>query len=102
MLNTIIKAILVGRKAIEMVGEMPNIKAPTMGGKVLWTTLIERGGLKLQKNVFTGHCRVLGANNERITWGSESEMRRRLVDYDDTETDTRPTHKWQYRLCKVR
>ena len=85
MLKTIIRAMFVGKKVIDIAGEMPNVKAPTMGGKVFWTTLIERGGLKLQKNIFTGHCRILDENDERIAWGSESEMRRRFVDYEDTE-----------------
>ena len=84
MLNTIIKAVLVGKKAIDIAGEMPNIKASTMGGKLFWITLIGRGGHKLQKNIFTGHCRILNDNNERIAWGGEVELRRRFVDYETT------------------
>ena len=83
MFKTIIRAMFVGKKALEIAGEMPNLKAPTMGGKVFWTTLIERGSLKLQKNVFTGHCRILDEKDERLAWGNENEMRGRFVDYED-------------------
>lgn len=84
MLKTIIKAMLIGRKVIETAGEMPNLKAPTMGGKVFWHDLETKDGYRLQKNVFSGHCRILNANNERTSWGSEGELRRRLDDYATT------------------
>jgi len=83
LLKTIIKAMLVGRNVVEMAGEMPNIKAPTMGGKVFWHDLESKNGYRLQKNVFSGHCRILNDNNERIAWGGEGELRRRFVECED-------------------
>ncbi|MEZ7892788.1 MAG: hypothetical protein QMC67_13680 [Candidatus Wallbacteria bacterium] len=66
---------------IDIIGDMPNIQTQTMGGKVFWTTLAEKSGYKLQKNTFTGHCRILNECDERIAWGSEFEMRRQFIMY---------------------
>ena len=62
----------------EIFGEIPNIEFPTMGGEVFWDTLASEGGYKLQRNVFTGHCRILDSEDIRIAWGAERSLRRRL------------------------
>ena len=51
----------------------PNIKFPTLGGKVFWDTIAERNGLKVQKNKITGHCRILDSDNFRLAWGRSEE-----------------------------
>jgi hypothetical protein len=47
-----------------------NLKTPTMGGKQFWTDRRHRGGWRIQRNIVTGHCRLLDANNQRRAWGS--------------------------------
>ncbi|QQE74993.1 zinc ribbon domain-containing protein [Brevibacillus composti] len=64
---------LVG-KLCDLIGSMPNIDFPTMGGKVFWDTLAESGGWKLQKNKLTDHCRLIDPSNIRRAWGSERAM----------------------------
>ena len=54
-------------------GTLPNIKFPTLGGKVFWDTIAERNGLKVQKNKITGHCRILDSDNFRLAWGGSEE-----------------------------
>lgn len=66
------------RRVCEKVGEMPNIEFITMGGEVFWDTLASRNGYRLQRNVFTRHCRILDPCDYRIAWGSEEALLRRL------------------------
>lgn len=70
-----------------LIGSMPNIDFPTMGGHFCWDTLAESNGWQLQKNKFTDHCRILDSSNIRKAWGSEDAMKRALCilseDYDD-------------------
>ncbi|WP_379137918.1 hypothetical protein [Paenibacillus sp. sgz500958] len=64
---------LVG-KLCDLLGTMPNVDFPTMGGHFFWETLAESGGWKLQKNKLTDHCRLLDPSNNRKAWGSEKAM----------------------------
>ncbi len=52
-----------------------NIPTPTLGGKVFWETLETRGEFRLQRNIITGHCRVLNSYNIRVAWGEEGAMK---------------------------
>ena len=54
-------------------GTLPNIPLPTMGGKVFWKNIAEKDGWKLQKNMFTTHCRVLDPNDVRVAWGFDED-----------------------------
>lgn len=54
-----------------LIGDMPNLSFPTMGGDVFWDTLEYIDGYKLQQNKTTGHYRILDSSNVRISWGSE-------------------------------
>ena len=56
-----------------------NIPFPTAGGKVFWENLDKRGGYVLQRNIFTGHCRILDEKNIRVAWGEEGPMRAKLA-----------------------
>jgi len=58
----------------DLIGTMPNIDFPTMGGTVFWENLAESNGWKLQKNKFTNHSRLLDPSNTRKAWGSEQAM----------------------------
>lgn len=63
----------------ELIGEMPNIDFPTMGGHFCWDTLVEVNGWKVQKNKFMDNCRLLDKENIRRAWGSESKMKLALA-----------------------
>ena len=53
---------------------MPNIPFPTMGGKVFWNELAACKGWRLQKNMITGHCRILNPDDIRVAWGGEDAI----------------------------
>ena len=70
---TVVGAILGLVTTLKQFDTLPNIPLPTMGGKVFWKTLAEKDGWKVQKNMFTGHCRVLDPNDVRMAWGFSEE-----------------------------
>ena len=72
-LTTVGGAIIGLAKMLESAGTLPNIPFPTMGGKVFWNNIFEKDGWKVQKNMFTQHCRVLDPNNVRKAWGYSEE-----------------------------
>lgn len=47
----------------------PNLPFPTMGGRQLWADVNWFAGWRVQKNVWTGHCRLLDPDNMRRAWG---------------------------------
>lgn len=55
-----------------------NIPFPTMGGKVFWEDLEYRGRYRLQRNLVSGHCRILDEDNIRVAWGEEGPMQAKL------------------------
>lgn len=57
-----------------ILGEMPNMEMPTMGGLVFWETKKEINSFKLQVNMFTGHARILDGADYRIAWGTYNAM----------------------------
>ena len=58
---------------------MPNIPFPTMGGEVFWDNICGNAGWKLQRNMFSGHYRILDPNNIRHAWGNEQAMMKLLM-----------------------
>ena len=48
----------------------PNWKFGTLGGKQFWTDELIHGGWRIQRNVLSGHFRLLDADNQRRAWGS--------------------------------
>ncbi len=61
--------------------EPPNIVAPTMGGTQLWGDEIYYGSWRIQRNVVTGHYRLLDPDDVRRTWGTLDACRQRLDGY---------------------
>lgn len=59
---------------------MPNIPAPTLGGKVVWTTLKDINGVRLQQNTITKHYRIIAPppKNTRLAWGTQEGMEKIL------------------------
>ncbi len=48
----------------------PNLQSATLGGKQFWGDELVFHGWRIQRNVYTGHCRLLDAEDVRHTWGS--------------------------------
>ncbi len=55
-----------------------NIPGPTMGGKQIWSDIHALGKWRIQRNVVTGHHRLLDEDNWRQAWGSYEECLMRL------------------------
>lgn len=58
----------------EALGDMPNIKMPTMGGEVFWDTKKTSDDYKLQVHRITGHARILDSDDYRVAWGDYNTM----------------------------
>jgi len=58
-----------GRLSISRVGR---VALPTLGGRQFWSDRMVFGGWRIQKNVLTGHSRLLDARNVRRAWGTSA------------------------------
>ena len=52
-----------------------NLPFPTFGGKQIWADIFIRSGWRIQRNVYSGHCRLLDRNNIRRAWGTQEQCR---------------------------
>jgi len=50
-----------------------NFPFPTLGGKQIWADIFIRSGWRIQRNVYSGHCRLLDRNNIRRAWGTPEQ-----------------------------
>jgi len=57
---------------------LPELAWPTLGGKQLWADVSLHSGYRVQRNVWTGHHRLLGPLDGRHTFGSRAECEQRL------------------------
>jgi len=57
---------------------LPNLPTPTMGGQMVWDTLAEANGWRLQQNELTKHCRILDPDDVRRAWGTRKGMEKAL------------------------
>lgn len=55
-----------------------NWKMTTFGGKQFWADYLVQRGWRIQRNVFTGHFRLLDPANVRHAWGSWETCRRKF------------------------
>lgn len=62
-----------------------NIESPTFGGKQLWTDELVHGSWRIQKNVVSGHYRLLDAENTRRAWGSWDDCHRLWLELQQAE-----------------
>ena len=62
-----------------------NIPGPTLGGKQVWSDVHALGTWRLQRNVLTGHHRLLDGDNWRQAWGTYDECLAALRDAQKTE-----------------
>jgi pimeloyl-ACP methyl ester carboxylesterase len=51
-----------------------NFEWKVMDAGVWWDVLDEKEGWKLERNIVTGHCRILNPEKVRVAWGSEEKM----------------------------
>jgi pimeloyl-ACP methyl ester carboxylesterase len=54
----------------EVLDALPNLRAPTLGGKQLWEDHLHFRGWRIQRNVVTGHYRLLDHGDFRKAFGS--------------------------------
>jgi pimeloyl-ACP methyl ester carboxylesterase len=59
-------------------GEAGENGVKTLGGRQFWGDVAFFRGWRIQKNVFTGHHRLIGPKDERHAWGSLGECRKEL------------------------
>ncbi len=59
----------IGRAALEL-GKDINVPFPTLGGKQFWADERFFHAWRIQRNVVSGHCRLLDGNNIRHAWGT--------------------------------
>lgn len=52
---------------------LPNIEAPTLGGKYVWRDTFLHAGWRIQENIVTGHFRLLDPDNVRHAWGTAKD-----------------------------
>lgn len=62
-----------------------NIPGPTLGGKQVWSDVHALGAWRLQRNVLTGHHRLLDGDNWRQAWGTYDECLAALRDAKKTK-----------------
>lgn len=62
--------------AVDEQGGMPNIAAPTLGGKQLWRDTFVHAGWRIQQSVLTKHHRLLDPRDTRRAWGTFKSTRR--------------------------
>lgn len=61
-----------------MASSRPNLKTQTLGGVQFWGDVTYFHGWHIQKNVFTGHYRLLDANDVRHAWGTREACEAKL------------------------
>jgi pimeloyl-ACP methyl ester carboxylesterase len=62
----------------ESADTVPQPGLPTLGGRQFWGDVVFRTGFRIQRNVFSGHFRLLDAADRRYASGTEAECRTAL------------------------
>ena len=52
-----------------------NLEWKVIDAGVWWDVLDMCGDWKLERNIVTGHCRIISPERRRVAWGTESQMR---------------------------
>ena len=52
-----------------------NFEWKVMDAGVWWNVLDEKAGWKLERNIVTGHCRIINPEKVRVAWGDYSRMK---------------------------
>ncbi len=64
---------------------MPNLKLPTLGGKQFWADVHFLHQWRIQRDVVTGHYRLLSPKNVRLAWGTLETCLAELEEVRDRE-----------------
>lgn len=56
--------------------DLVNVELKVADAGIWWDVLDVVKDWKLERNIVTGHCRILDPGKRRVAWGSEAEMRR--------------------------
>ncbi len=67
-------------QALEPDMKHPNIPIKTLGGRQFWGDVLFFHDYHIQRNVFTGHYRLLDGNDVRHAWGTLDECREKLAE----------------------
>lgn len=67
--------------AADQYSSLKNIPFPTHGGKFIWQDVKVYADWRIQKNLFTGHHRLLDADDIRRVWGSYTDTLIALNNY---------------------
>jgi pimeloyl-ACP methyl ester carboxylesterase len=73
--------LLAGSAALGRADDLPvvgQVAVPTLGGKQFWADELLFHQWRIQRNVLTGHCRLLDEDNSRVAWGTFPQCRRKL------------------------
>lgn len=62
----------------EVLDTLPNLRAPTLGGKQFWEDHLHFRGWRIQRNVVTGHYRLLDHQDFRKAFGSYERCKNQL------------------------
>ena len=54
---------------------LPTVEGKVMDAGIWWRVLDMHAGWKLERNIVTGHCRILDPQKIRRAWGGEAAMR---------------------------
>ncbi len=58
--------------------ELPNIESKTAGGQYFWADELVYFGWRIQRNTFTGHCRLLDEEKRRYAYGTFEQCHSKL------------------------
>ncbi len=58
-----------------LLDRVPNLRFRTLGGRHFWADLAISPSCRIQRNVWTGHCRLLDGHNRRLAMGSLERCR---------------------------
>jgi len=64
----------------------PNLVGPTMGGQQVWTDKLYHVGWRIQRNVLTGHHRLLDPQDRRHAWGTYQDCLAKFAAIRTTQT----------------
>lgn len=63
-----------------------NLKTPTFGGTQVWADVWYFHRYRIQKNVLTGHHRLLDPNDFRLAWGTLEQCQQKLSEIREEES----------------
>lgn len=77
---TELEKILQGEPSAQVQVRVPqdkvNVETKVMDAGIWWTVIDEERGWKFERNIVTGHCRILNPEKRRVAWGGEAELER--------------------------